>query len=123
MLFFIHRIIKLILFQFFFIRLIYVIVCANCCMISVNMTLVGLSQGPLHHYFYIYLHKFFPRRTLDNVIKKILMDQFVMSPLCIVTFFYTICYLNKQSLLDSTQELKNKFLQVYMVNAHPYYYY
>ena len=39
------------------------------------MFVVGLSQGPLHHYWYGYLDRLLPSRSLRTVGLKILADQ------------------------------------------------
>ncbi|KAJ8976584.1 hypothetical protein NQ317_010749 [Molorchus minor] len=52
-----------------------------------RMFLVGLGLGPLHHYFYVWLAKVMPDRTISTIMKKLLIDQFIMSPLCIAAFF------------------------------------
>jgi len=47
---------------------------------SGRMFLVGLSQGPPHHFWYIYLDKWLPKKTLRTVVLKILADQFIAAP-------------------------------------------
>ena len=39
------------------------------------MFAVGLSQGPPHHYWYVWLDKLIPRKDLRAVLLKILLDQ------------------------------------------------
>lgn len=80
------------------------------------MFLVGLSMGPVHHYYYSYLNYILPKRDMGSITKKILLDQFVMSPICIAQFFYTIGLIERKSVQECTQELKDKFYHTYTVN-------
>lgn len=79
------------------------------------MTTIGLAFGPLHHYFYVYLNKLYPRTDLMSISKKILADQFIMSPACIATFFYGMGALDRKSVDEATKEFKTKFVDVYKV--------
>lgn len=79
------------------------------------MFLVGSIQGPINHYFYGWIDRAIKTVNLMNVSKKILLDQLIMSPVCIVAFFYSAGLLDGQSTNECTDELKSKFLTVYMV--------
>ncbi len=39
------------------------------------MFAVGLSQGPPHHYWYVWLDRLIPRTDIRAVLFKILLDQ------------------------------------------------
>lgn len=80
------------------------------------MGIVGLSQGPLHHYIYLFLDKMIPGSGLKVVIQKILIDQFINSPLFICQFYYTAGLLEKRSYSDVTAELKQKFVRIYVAD-------
>lgn len=77
-----------------------------------KMFLVGALQGPLHHYFYGWLDRKFIGTSVKYTGIKILFDQTIMSPLCIVLFFYTAGWMYKQTTDECTQEIKSKFLTV-----------
>ncbi|XP_016993408.2 mpv17-like protein 2 [Drosophila takahashii] len=81
-----------------------------------RMFVAGALQGPLHHYVYNWMDKVMPARTFQNILKKILIDQLVMSPACILIFFYSICYLERQTLEATNQELISKFPYVYLLD-------
>ncbi|XP_063926181.1 mpv17-like protein 2 [Zophobas morio] len=81
-----------------------------------RMFTVGLAMGPVHHYYYGYVNKLWPRRNLNNVLKKVLADQLVMGPICILQFFYTIGGLEMRPLKDINQEVKAKFFTVYAMD-------
>lgn len=84
------------------------------------MTTIGLAFGPLHHYFYVYLNKIYPKTDLSSITKKILADQFIMSPACIATFFYGMGILEMKSFQEAHQEMKDKFIAVYKVKLNIY---
>lgn len=73
-----------------------------------KMFIVGLAGGPLHHYFYAWLDIKYPGATLRTTTIKILYDQFVMAPLCIVIFFYTAGWMYGQTNPNILDELKSK---------------
>lgn len=83
-----------------------------------RMFVVGAIQGPLHHYFYGWLDRRYTGNRIANVTKKILYDQIVMSPVCIVAFFYSAGWLEMQSTRECTEELKNKAVTVYVVSIY-----
>lgn len=80
-----------------------------------RMFTVGLGVGPLHHYFYVWLGKLMPARNIATVTKKIMIDQFIMSPICIAAFFYSMGGLELKPVKECTSELKEKFAEVYVV--------
>lgn len=84
------------------------------------MFLVGAIQGPIQHYFYGWIDRAIQTVTLANVGKKILLDQLIMSPVCIVAFFYPAGLLQGQDMPSCNAEIKSKFLEVYMVGYNSY---
>lgn len=80
------------------------------------MFIAGALQGPINHYVYKYLDIFLPKSDLRTVAKKIAIDQFMMSPVCIVAFFYSAGLLEKKTVSECTAELKEKALTVYTVS-------
>ncbi|XP_065155541.1 mpv17-like protein 2 isoform X2 [Atheta coriaria] len=82
----------------------------------VRMFLVGLSMGPLHHYFYKYLDSYIPKRNLFSITKKILLDQLLMSPVCIAWFFYGMGICENKDLQECTKEINGKFVEVYLID-------
>lgn len=81
------------------------------------MFLVGTAQGPINHFFYRWLDQAIKSVNLMSVSKKIVLDQLIMSPVCIVAFFYSAGLLDGQSTNECTEELKSKFLTVYRVSG------
>lgn len=80
------------------------------------MFIVGLGFGPLHHYVYGWLNNVLPKRDMGTITKKILFDQLINSPVCILSFFYGMGLMERKSLADINKETSNKFLEVYIVS-------
>lgn len=81
-----------------------------------RMFIAGCLQGPLHHYVYNWMDRLMPHRTFRNIIYKILIDQLVMSPACILIFFYSVCYLENQTLQATHKEIIEKFPYIYLMD-------
>jgi len=81
---------------------------------SQRMGLVGLSQGPPHHYWYIYLDKVLPGKSASIISKKILADQVFAAPFFAITFIYGASLLEGKSLGHCWQEFKEKFPTIYL---------
>ncbi|XP_050079880.1 mpv17-like protein 2 [Anopheles maculipalpis] len=78
-----------------------------------NMTLVGLSQGPLHHYLYKWMDVFLPGASVRTVLKKIAIDQFAISPIFIITYLYSAGLLEGATITECTAELQHKYWTIY----------
>lgn len=83
---------------------------------NAKMFAVGAVQGPLHHYFYGWLDGKYVAATLRNTSIKILYDQLVMSPVCIVAFFYPAGWMFGQTTAECNKEFREKFLRVYVTD-------
>ncbi|ALC43900.1 CG32263 [Drosophila busckii] len=81
-----------------------------------RMFVAGALQGPLHHYVYNWMDRIMPQRTFRNILNKILIDQLFMSPACILIFFYSVCYLERQTLQATNNEIVNKFPYIYLLD-------
>lgn len=79
-----------------------------------RMTVAGISVGTICHYWYQYLDKKFPERTLKIVLKKVAIDQLVCSPLYITVFFATTCALEKTTFEEFKQEVIHKGWRLYL---------
>ncbi|KAG7174115.1 Mpv17-like protein 2-like 2, partial [Homarus americanus] len=55
-----------------------------------HMTCTGMTVGALCHHWYILLDKKLPGRTLKVVVKKLLVDQLLFSPVCLTVFFISL---------------------------------
>lgn len=80
------------------------------------MCLVGLSQGPPHHYWYLWLDKWLPKRDLRTVALKIVADQLVAAPFFAITFFFGMGVLEDKRMSECWKEFVKKFPTVYLVS-------
>lgn len=78
-----------------------------------DMTLVGISQGPLHHYLYQWMDRRLPGMDVKTVLQKIGIDQFIISPIFIVTYLYSAGLLEGNSVERCTDELREKYWTIY----------
>lgn len=76
-------------------------------------TIVGLSQGPLHHYFYLWIERLLPGTSKKIIIKKILVDQLIVSPIFISHFLYTSYFLEGKKFKNIHDIFRQKFLRIY----------
>ncbi|XP_036337159.1 mpv17-like protein 2 [Rhagoletis pomonella] len=81
-----------------------------------RMFIVGALQGPLHHYVYKWMDHVMPVANMRNTLQKILIDQVIMSPACILIFFYSACYLEQRSVEETNTELCDKFPIIYLMD-------
>ncbi|XP_055597669.1 mpv17-like protein 2 [Uranotaenia lowii] len=78
-----------------------------------QMTLIGFAQGPMHHFLYKWMDRFLPKSDTRTVFKKIGIDQFVYSPIFIVSYLYSAGLLEGNSIQECTDELTDKFSTIY----------
>jgi len=81
---------------------------------SGRMFLVGLSQGPPHHYWYVYLDKWLPKKTTRTIVTKILADQFIAAPFFAITFIFGMGLLQDKRMSECWTEFVKKFPTVYL---------
>lgn len=80
-----------------------------------NMTVVGLLQGPFHHWFYLFLDRILPGRSAKSVVKKTLLDQSIASPTCLAIFFVGLGIMERREIEEICEELKLKFADTWKV--------
>jgi protein Mpv17 len=78
-----------------------------------NMSICGLTIGVFCHHWYNYLDRRLPGYTIRTVIKKIIIDQFVCSPVCITTLFATSAIMERKSKNELLEEMKQKAWMLY----------
>lgn len=82
-----------------------------------NMAVVGLLQGPFHHYFYAILEKLVPGRGTASIMKKTLLDQTIASPTCLGIFFFGLGVMEHRNLQDINSEVRLKLLDTWKVDC------
>ena len=78
------------------------------------MLLMGLFFGAPRHYFYIYLDRSIPGRTISCAAKKVVFDQIVLGTFTDSTFLYGISIMEGNTPIIAWSNLQNKFIQVYL---------
>lgn len=79
-----------------------------------HMSVSGMTVGIVCHNWYNFLDKRLPGRTLSIVLKKVLVDQLVCSPICISVFFVTLACLESISWEETKNEIINKGQRLYL---------
>lgn len=79
-----------------------------------NMAISGMSIGVFCHYWYNFLDAKLAGRTLGIVLKKVVIDQLICSPLCISVFFFTLAVLENSSLTKLKEEIQTKGHRLYI---------
>lgn len=81
---------------------------------TMHMSTSGMTVGVLCHFWYKFLDSRINGNTLKVVFKKIIIDQFVGSPLCISTFFITLALLEGTSMPKFKEEVRQKAWRLYV---------
>ncbi|XP_043786263.1 mpv17-like protein 2 [Apis laboriosa] len=82
-----------------------------------NMMIVGLFQGPFHHWFYMILEKVLPGKNAVSVIKKTCLDQIIASPICLGIFFIGLGFLEHHNMKEIHEEMKVKLYDTWKVDC------
>ncbi|XP_063363654.1 mpv17-like protein 2 isoform X1 [Cydia amplana] len=80
---------------------------------TLHMACSGVAVGVLCHHWYKVLDKFIVGKTFDMVVKKLILDQFIFSPIMIVTFFGSLALFEENPLENFQEEVKSKFVTLY----------
>lgn len=80
---------------------------------TAHMSTSGMTVGVLCHFWYKFLDNRITGDTLRVVFRKIIVDQIVGSPLCISTVFITLAILERATLTELTEEVKQKAGRLY----------
>lgn len=79
-----------------------------------NMAASGMAVGIVCHYWYKFLDARLPGRTVNVVLKKVVIDQLVCSPLCITMFFLSLAILERSSWSEFKNEVIAKAHRLYI---------
>lgn len=78
-----------------------------------HMTCTGLTVGALCHHWYVLLDRKFPGRTFNVVIKKLLVDQLLFSPVCLTVFFISLGLFRGGDWEEFLTDLRHKSWRLY----------
>lgn len=73
----------------------------------------GLVVGVFCHNWYNILDRKLPGRTFKTVIKKVLIDQTIASPIVIFLFFMTLGVMRQEKWDQTLLEIKHKWIRLY----------
>lgn len=82
-----------------------------------RMLVVGLSLGLPQHCWYTWLDRILPGVSMLKVTKKIFLDQLILAPVVLCSFFMVSGLLERHSLQQSWKEVQNKFAMVYKIDC------
>lgn len=80
---------------------------------TAHMGFSGATTGVICHHWYNILDKIIIGRSLGMVVKKLLLDQFICSPIIILSFFGTVAIFEENPIENFTDEVKDKFWTLY----------
>lgn len=80
------------------------------------MSITGLVIGPLNYYWYSFLDRIHPSKTMLAITKKILLDQLFGATVFTIIFILVINYLENMRFNESIRELIAKFPYIYLVD-------
>ncbi|XP_059053763.1 mpv17-like protein 2 [Achroia grisella] len=78
-----------------------------------HMALSGLMAGIICHNWYNFIDRVVVGRSFGTVMKKLMLDQFICSPIIIMTFFATVALFEDRPLDNFTDEVRDKFWTLY----------
>ncbi|XP_049808608.1 mpv17-like protein 2 isoform X1 [Schistocerca nitens] len=79
-----------------------------------NMSISGVTVGVVCHFTYNYLDKKLPGRSLQTVLKKVVVDQLVFSPIYLTVFFFTLAILEGSNWVTLKKEVTHKAWRLYL---------
>lgn len=80
---------------------------------TAHMAFSGCTAGVLCHHWYNFLDKIIVKRNIQNVVKKLILDQCLWSPIIILSFFATVAIFEDNPIENFTDEVHEKFWILY----------
>lgn len=81
-----------------------------------RMFITGCLIGPFGHFWYKALDSQFPGRGMALVLKKVLLDQLIASPIFGLIYFTGMGTLEGHSVMDTMREFRSKFWEFYKMD-------
>nr|XP_037869755.1 mpv17-like protein 2 isoform X3 [Bombyx mori] len=80
---------------------------------TAHMAFSGFTAGIICHNWYNFLDKIIVGKTIDMVLKKLILDQCICSPIIILSFFATVAIFEEKPLESFDEEVRDKFWTLY----------
>lgn len=84
---------------------------------TMRMTASGIAIGFVCHYWYLFLDKRFPGNNIRTVMKKVVIDQLICSPMYITVFFATTCYMEGKNFIQFKDEMIQKAWRLFLADC------
>ncbi|KAM4709668.1 mpv17-like protein 2 isoform 2-T3 [Discoglossus pictus] len=78
-----------------------------------RMFAIGCCLGPLDHYWFVWLDRTFPGATMRVVLKKVVIEQIIASPILGTLFFMGTGVMEGKGLKNSWKDFQGKFWEMY----------
>lgn len=79
-----------------------------------HMMLTGFGSGLICHTWYKFLDRMIIGDSIKIAMKKMVLDQIFISPLCIANLFFTLALLEQTSFNNALQEIYDKAWKLYV---------
>lgn len=80
---------------------------------TLHMGIAGTTVGIFSHYWYIFLERKLPQKSLPSVAKKIFLDQLIGTPLNIMTLLVTLHILHRKNYEEFKSDVRNRVWRLY----------
>jgi len=84
---------------------------------TLRMAGTGLVMGPVVHYWYIFLDRIYPGRTLRILFKKIALDQLICSPVYLSLFLLTMGAMERKQWPEIRKDFEEKGSVLYVAEC------
>lgn len=84
---------------------------------SRDVAISGSFIGPFCHFWYMYLDKWFPGRSAKIIAKKLVVDQFVCSPVVIGLYLGITSYMENKTLVEIKKECADKSWKLFIAEV------
>lgn len=80
---------------------------------TMHMGCSGAAVGVLCHHWYKVLDRFIIGKSFYMVVKKLMLDQIIFSPIMILTFFGSVALFEEKPFENFKEEVEDKFVKLY----------
>lgn len=81
---------------------------------TLKLASTGFTVGFVCHYWYLFLERVYPHNRRGQVLKKIILNQIVLSPVCILIFFATLAIMEASDKQRLIHDLNTKGKDIFM---------